>query len=183
MPANPIFWTVLGAVAVGYVATLGYLYGRDARPEAGFHSGRVPGYSYTSGRNVGLDASVVSLKGGDWRPVRLETLHASDRTRIVFSLVYEIDEDGPERLRAFLHDVAEFLQEQSGADAVYLQASPAEEFGGRWDYVYSPDGSGWWGRERLRAASRSPLEGARIEVDARDPEGRTKNPGGGDPPG
>lgn len=169
MPANPLFWTALGLVAVGYVGTLWYLYTRDRRDGEDFHSGQVPGYSYTSGRNVGLDASVIPLEGGDWMPLRLETLHGSDRTRLVFSLMFETREDDPEGIRAFLRELVETLQERSEAEVVYVQASIEDELGGRWDYLYAPDGGGWWGEEPVREAYRSPLEPARIEVDASEP--------------
>jgi len=168
MPANPLFWSVFGLVAVGYVGTLWYLYTRNRRNGEGFHSGRVPGYSYTWGRNVGLDASVMPLDGGDWLPRRLETLHGSDRTRIVFSLTVETDEDDPAGIRAFLRELVETLQERSEADVVYIQASIEDELGGHWDYLYAPDGGGWWGGEPVREAYQSPLEPARIEVDARE---------------
>lgn len=166
MPPNPIFWSLLGLVTVGYVATLWYLYSRDRRDGEGFHSGRVPGYSHTSGRNVGLDASVLPLEGGDWMPLRLETLHGNERTRLVFSILFETQQDDPEGVRTFLRELVEMLQNQSEADVVYIQASAEDELGGRWDYLYAPDGKGWWGQEPVRDAYRSPLESAQIEVDA-----------------
>lgn len=163
MPSNPLFWIVLAVVAVGYVATLFYLYSHQTQSDEGFHSGRVPGYSYTDGRNVGLDASVVGLEGGDWFPLRLETFHDSNRSRLILSLVFEAEIDGANPIEDFLAKLAAEVQERAEADVVFVQATGDLDIEGKWVFLHAPDGRGWWGAERVRNAFRSPLETPRIE--------------------
>lgn len=164
MPSNSLFWISLGFVAIGYVGTLFYLYSRERDDGTEFHSGRVPGYSYTEGRNIGLDASLVPLDGGDWLPLRLETFHESERTRLIFSLAFETDVDDAGRIREFFAALSAEIQTRSDADVVYLQAESEHELGGRWHYVYAPDGRGWWGREEIRTVFKSPLESAVVTL-------------------
>ena len=156
IPTNPLFWLVAFVTLAGYVGTLIYLYSRRRGTNSEFHSGRVPGYSYTAGHNVGLDASVVELPEGDWFPTRLETLHTGQRTRLILSLSFQADPDRTETLRAFLTDLAGEVQDRSEADVVYLQARHEPEMEGRWECLVAPDGQGWWGREPVRTAYRTP---------------------------
>jgi len=163
MPSNPLFWLVLAVVAIGYVATLSYLYSRESGSEEGFHTGRVPGYAYTDGRNVGLDASDVELPDGDWVPLRLETFHGGDRTRLIVSVVLDIRGDSLDPVRPFARSLAGEIQTRSEADAVFVQATARVRAEGRWEYLYAPDGRGWWGAEQVRHAYRSPVDSATID--------------------
>ncbi len=162
MPSNPLFWIVLAVAAVGYVVTLWVLYSRDG-DDGGFHSGQTPGYSYTEGHNVGLDETVVDLPGGDWVPVRLETLHGPDRSRLVLTIAVDVEPGARDGLYAFLDDLAEEAQRHSEADAVFVEAEG--EFGteGRWETLYTSDGRGWWGTEQVERAHRGPDISARLE--------------------
>ena len=164
IPSNPLFWVGLGICLIGYVGTLIYLHTRGRESDEGFHSGRVPGYSYTAGHNVGLDASVVQLEAGDWLPTRLETLHSQERSRLILSLAFDADIDGDAPLQEFLSDLAREVQARSDADVVYVQAEHEYGVVGRWHYLFAPDGHGWWGRERVREAYRSPLTRPFIEL-------------------
>lgn len=162
MPSNSLFWIVLAVAAVGYVVTLWLLYS-DNGDEGGFHSGRTPGYSYTEGHNVGLDESVVEIPDGDWVPLRLETLHGPERSRLVLTIAIDVDSGVREGLYAFLQDLAAEAQRRSEADAVFVEAEG--EFGteGRWETLYAPDGRGWWGTEQVEHAYRGPDTSARLE--------------------
>ena len=166
IPSNPLFWLVGLVILVGYVGTLIYLYTRGRAKDGEFHSGRLPGYSYTLGASIGLDASVVALPAGDWHPTRLETLHAGERTRLILSLSIDRRPDPPDPLWDFLDRLAREVQQRSEADVVLLQATPAADPEAQWEYLLAPDGAGWWGRERVETARRSPLPDEQSELNA-----------------
>jgi hypothetical protein len=162
MPANPLFWIVLAVAAIGYVVTLWLLYsGRG--DDGGFYTGRTPGYSYTEGHNVGLDESVVDLPGGDWVPVRLETLHGPERSRLVLTIAVDLDPDVDDGVYGFLDDLAEEAQHRSEVDAVFIEADGEFGTSGRWETLYASDGRGWWGSEQVERAHRGPDTSARLE--------------------
>jgi hypothetical protein len=166
LPSNTLFWLVGLLVLVGYVGTLIYLHSRGRAPDGEFHSGRLPGYSYTLGANVGLDTSVVALPEGDWYPTRLETLHAGERTRLILSLSIDRQPDNPDALLDFLQRLGREIRERSEADVVLLQARPTDDPESQWEYLLAPDGAGWWGRERVETALRSPLPDKAPELNA-----------------
>lgn len=151
-PTPPLFWLVLGLTAVGLAVTVRWLQTHRDVTDASFHNGKLPGYSYTDGFNISLDASSIELPDGDWTPQRLETFHEPGRTRLILSVAVQTEHPG--EVETLLERLADEMLERTEAQVVLLQAADPE--GRRWEWMHSRDGRGWWGAEAVRRATRSP---------------------------
>jgi hypothetical protein len=137
---NVVFPIFVLLVGIGALVT----WRRTRKPHERTREGPVPGYSYTDGEELDLEAELPLVRGEDWVPLSIETFHSSERPRIVLGidLQREVDSD---TLRDFLHDCARDVIRRTRARVFFAEAYVGEQPRGY--YMWSPDGGGWTGRD------------------------------------